>query len=206
MIVAYTKERPRHRPMILGFFKSAYLSVPLSLSETAQIIEKSQNHGPVAGRGILFAMENCIFCKIVSKEVPSYTVWENDEYQAFLTIFPNTEGFTVVIPKKHYGSYIFEAPEEIMSGLMRASKEVAKKIENAYPAVGRVGVMFEGFGVNHLHAKLMPLHDTKEDTWTQRLGKPKTFFTTYEGYMSSHDGEKADDAWLAEVAEKIKNA
>jgi histidine triad (HIT) family protein len=151
-------------------------------------------------------MNDCIFCKIVKKEVPSFTVWENDQYQAFLTIFPNTEGFTVVIPKEHYRSYIFEAPEEIMNGLMSAAKKVSKKIKNAYKNVGHVGVMFEGYGVNHLHVKLMPLHETKSDEWKQHASHVKTFFKTYEGYMSSHDGERADDTWLKEVAEKIKNA
>ncbi|MEK9173928.1 MAG: HIT family protein, partial [Patescibacteria group bacterium] len=44
-------------------------------------------------------MESCIFCKIVAKEVPSHVVWEDESHVAFLSIFPNTEGVTVVIPK-----------------------------------------------------------------------------------------------------------
>ena len=44
-------------------------------------------------------MDDCIFCKIVKKEAPSYTIWEDEKHLAFLTIFQNTQGFTVVITK-----------------------------------------------------------------------------------------------------------
>ena len=46
-------------------------------------------------------VDDCVFCDIVSGDAPAHTVWENDEYLAFLSIFPNTEGATVVIPKDH---------------------------------------------------------------------------------------------------------
>ncbi|MGV3469642.1 HIT family protein, partial [Limnobacter sp.] len=53
----------------------------------------------------------CIFCEIVSGQQPSHKIWEDDKYLAFLSIFPNTEGFSVVIPKKHLSSYLFDQPE-----------------------------------------------------------------------------------------------
>ena len=59
-------------------------------------------------------MGNCIFCEIVKKNIPSHTIWEDEKHLAFLSIFPNTEGFTVVIPKKHYPSYAFDVPENVL--------------------------------------------------------------------------------------------
>ena len=44
----------------------------------------------------------CIFCQIVEGKAPCHKVWEDEHHLAFLSIFPNTDGFTVVIPKKHY--------------------------------------------------------------------------------------------------------
>jgi diadenosine tetraphosphate (Ap4A) HIT family hydrolase len=132
-------------------------------------------------------------------------VWEDDKHLAFLSIFPNTDGFTVVIPKKHYDSYVVAVPEEVADGLFRAARNVARKIDAAFPDVGRTGFMFEGFGVNHLHAKLFPMHGTKDDSWKHHKSTEKKFFTVYEGYMSSHDSDRADDAQLASIAEKVRH-
>lgn len=151
-------------------------------------------------------MEGCIFCKIAAHEIPSHTVWENDTHMAFLTLWPNTDGFTVVIPKAHYDSYIFEQSDQVMHDIMTACKQVAKKIDAAFEDVGRTGVIFEGFGVNHLHAKLVPMHGTHMDEWKKIAGQNKAFYKEYPGYIASHDSEKMDDAKLVEIASKIKNA
>lgn len=150
-------------------------------------------------------MEDCIFCKIVKGEAPSYMIWEDEKHLAFLSIFPNTEGFTVVITKEHYDSYAFDLSDEILSGLVLASKKVGKLLDQKLDDVGRTGMIFEGFGVNHVHAKLFPMHGTKDQEWKQHIGKPDKFFSTYEGYISSHDYHRADDEWLKKIADKIKN-
>src|SRR6185369_12596591 len=116
--------------------------------------------------GLLKVMEDCIFCKIVSGEVPSHKVWEDEKHMAFLTIFPNTVGVTVVITKDHNPSYIFENTDEVVSKLMLATKKVAKILDSTFEDVGRTGVVFEGFGVDHLHSKLYPMHGTGNmDEW-----------------------------------------
>ena len=46
-------------------------------------------------------MDDCLFCKIIKGEIPSYTVYENDKIKAFLDINPVTNGHCVIIPKKH---------------------------------------------------------------------------------------------------------
>jgi diadenosine tetraphosphate (Ap4A) HIT family hydrolase len=151
-------------------------------------------------------MSDCIFCKIAKGEAPAYVVWESDSHMAFLTPFPNTEGFTVVITKEHYPSYIFAAPDSVITGIVHAAKEVARKIDSAFTDVGRTGMIFEGFGVDHLHAKLFPMHGTKSDEWKQHRSNVEKYFDQYEGYISSHDYKRADDAARTAVAEKIKNA
>ncbi len=149
---------------------------------------------------------DCIFCKIAQGEAPCHKVWEDEKHLAFLSIFPNTEGFTVVITKEHQDSYVAAVSEEVADGIFKAARIVARKIDAAFPDVGRTGFMFEGFGVNHLHAKIFPMHGTSDESWRQHKSHEQKFFTVYEGYMSSHDAERADDAQLTEIAERIRNS
>lgn len=151
-------------------------------------------------------MDDCIFCKIVAGDAPSHKIWENDEFLAFLSIFPNTEGVSVVIPKKHYPSYIADIPDDVTSDLLNAGKVVAKKLDSVLEDVGRTGFIFEGFGVDHLHLKLFPMHNTTADTWKQHVSRIEKYFDTYEGYLSSHDSARADDTALAKLAQKIRDA
>ena len=65
-------------------------------------------------------------------------------------------------------------------------------------------MIFEGFGVDHMHAKLFPMHGTKSEEWKKRKSNVDKFFENYEGYISSHDHKRADDTALAELAKKIR--
>jgi len=124
---------------------------------------------------------------------------------AFLSIFPNTEGFSVVIPKKHYPSYAFDLPDSVLNKLVLASKKVAKLIDSKMHDVDRTGMIFEGFGVDHVHAKLFPMHGTKDlKEWKPIKSNVDKYFDKYEGYISSHDHKREDDAKLSELAKKIK--
>lgn len=150
-------------------------------------------------------MDNCIFCQIAKGEAPCHKIWEDEKHLAFLSIFPNTEGFSVVITKEHYPSYAFDLPDEVLQELVLASKKVGKLLDEKLGDVGRTGMIFEGFGVDHIHAKLFPMHGTKDDQWKQRRSDVKKYFENYEGYISSHDYQRADDEKLAELAKKIYN-
>lgn len=147
----------------------------------------------------------CLFCKIVSKEVPSHNVWEDEKHLAFLTIFPNTEGATVVIPKEHYQSYPFELPDEVLSALIIAAKKTAKVLDTGFSDVARTALVFEGMAVNHVHAKLYPLHGTKtEGGWKPMHSGRDEYFETYPGFVSSHDAPRADDAKLEALAKRLR--
>ncbi len=148
--------------------------------------------------------ESCIFCKIAHNEAPAHKVWEDEKHLAFLSIFPNTEGFTVLITKEHYPSYVFDLPDQVLTDLIHAGKKVAKLLDTKLEDVGRTGLMFEGFGVDHIHAKLFPMHGTKADSWVQHKSNVDKYFEQYEGYISSHDYKRADDEKLLETAKKIR--
>ena len=97
-------------------------------------------------------MNDCVFCKIVTGELPSFKVWENERHLAFLSNQPNTAGFTVVITKEHHSSYVADLDKSVRDELMDAVTEVCRLLDEKYEDVGRTGVMFEGFGVDHIHA------------------------------------------------------
>ncbi|PKQ14923.1 MAG: diadenosine tetraphosphate hydrolase [Actinobacteria bacterium HGW-Actinobacteria-7] len=150
-------------------------------------------------------MGECVFCDIVSGVAPSHKVWEDHHHLAFLSIYPNTPGVTVVIPKEHHPSYAFELPDDVLARLMMATKRVALLLDERLDGVGRTGMIFEGYGVDHVHAKLFPMHGTADlAEWRPILGDVDKFFDRYEGYLSSHDWKRADDKELAALAALLR--
>jgi histidine triad (HIT) family protein len=148
---------------------------------------------------------SCIFCDIVAGKSPCHKVWEDEHHLAFLSIFPNTKGVTVVIPKAHYSSYAFDLPDNVLTALMLATKSVAKLLDAKLDDVGRTGMIFEGFGVDHVHAKLFPMHGTSDlKTWRPVESRVDKYFLQYEGYLSSHDHLRADDNELALLAKHLR--
>lgn len=148
--------------------------------------------------------ENCIFCQIAQKKSPAFIIDENEQYMAFLDIFPNTDGMTLVIPKKHFDSYAFQMPDQALAELMQYSKKIALRLDKAFEDVGRTGMVMEGFGVNHVHIKLYPLHGTKQDQFEAINSNDPTFIEKYRGYITSKMGPKADFAHLEKILKKIK--
>lgn len=144
--------------------------------------------------------EDCIFCQIVAGKSPSYKIWEDKEHLAFLSIYPNTLGASVVIPKKHYQSYAFQLPDDVLSNLTKAAAKVGRLLDAAFEDVARTALIYEGFGINHVHAKLFPLHHTTQEEWTPIHTDFNKYFDRYEGFVSSHEyhGPNPDFAALAE--------
>ena len=149
-------------------------------------------------------MDDCIFCKIIAGTAPANKIWEDEKHVAFLSIFPNTPGFTVVTTKKHLPSYFADNNDQDLADFIVATKKVAKLIDAAFDDVGRTGLIAEGFGVDHLHFKLFPMHGTKTNEWQQHNSHVEKTFDKYEGYISSHNGPRADDEELKIIADKIK--
>jgi histidine triad (HIT) family protein len=106
--------------------------------------------------------ENCIFCKIVAGEIPSFKVYEDDNFFGFLTIKPHTKGHTLLIPKIHVEE-ILVSSDETSTELFRSGKDLAKKIKDIFNS-DKVAFVLAGQGVPHLHLHLIPMnHETDLD-------------------------------------------
>ena len=97
-----------------------------------------------------------IFTKIVSGEIPSYKIAEDNNYLAFLDINPNTKGHTLVIPKKEINK-LFDLDQKEYLDLMSFSYRVAKAIEKTIPCK-RIGMSVIGLEVPHVHVHLLPIN------------------------------------------------
>jgi len=100
---------------------------------------------------------DCVFCKIIKGEIPSYKVWEDDGHTAFLDLHPINPGHLLVIPKKHE-EYVFNMPDKKYSELFLKAKKLADVLKKATGAE-KIGLMVEGFGVPHVHVHLIPLFE-----------------------------------------------
>lgn len=112
-----------------------------------------------------------IFSKIVQGEIPSYKIYEDENYYAFLDINPLKEGHTLVIPKVET-DYIFDLNDGLLGGMMVFAKKVALAIDQTIDCK-RVGVAVLGLEVPHAHIHLVPLNDLHDIEFS----KPKMKFT-----------------------------
>lgn len=144
-----------------------------------------------------------IFDQIVSGEMKSWQVWEDEKFLAFLTPFPNTPGFTVVIPKQNPGDYVFSLDDGLYIAFMEAVKTVANILEKAF-GTSRVALIFEGTGVAHVHAKLIPLHGQLADE-TGVWSPHQEFNEEYQGWLTTAEGPKMSDEQLDEIQAKIRS-
>lgn len=95
---------------------------------------------------------DCIFCKIVAGELPSYKVYEDDEFYGLLDIFPRVKGHTLLIPKKHY-RWVYDVPN------FGKFWEVALKITSTMQKAMRpefITYVTHGLEVSHAHIHILP--------------------------------------------------
>ncbi|KAI8325773.1 HIT-like protein [Martensiomyces pterosporus] len=136
----------------------------------------------------------CVFCDIVSGTEPSHTVLEDEHHVAFLSIFPNTPGFTVVIPKKHASSDVLSLDDKTYTDLLLFTKKVDKVLRRGLQ-VDRCALIVEGMMVSHAHTKLVPLHGL--DGRASLVYDGVAYSEKYEGYVTSIDGPRKSDEELA---------
>lgn len=133
-------------------------------------------------------MSDCIFCQIVSGQIPSSKVYEDEEVLAFLDITQVTKGHTLVIPKKHYRNML-EMDAEAASSLFARVPKIAKQLQEKLGASG-VNIINNneeaaGQTVFHTHVHLLPRFDATDGL--------KLTFETHE----------PDFAALAQLAQEI---
>jgi histidine triad (HIT) family protein len=134
----------------------------------------------------------CLFCRIVAGEEKSWTVFEDEQVQAILTISPMTSGHTLIIPKKHYES-IVEIPDPILFRIISVAKDLAEKYETKLNTKGiclhSQGHHDKDIKFRHYHLHVIPRYDIND--------------RRDPGKMWPKDLEVASDKSLDEVASRI---
>ena len=104
-------------------------------------------------------MDECIFCKIVKGEIPSFRVYEDEKVLAFEDINPISPGHTLIIPKRH-AKDLWEISDDDLTAIHLASKKVIQAIKAALNPSGVACVQLNGPGANqvvlHYHLHLVP--------------------------------------------------
>ncbi|MDO8554386.1 MAG: HIT family protein [Candidatus Micrarchaeota archaeon] len=104
-------------------------------------------------------MTDCIFCKIVNKEIPGKIVYEDEHVLAFLDIKPVARGHTLVIPKKH-ATDIFELDDKSAEEILKVAKKVSTGILKSLGAAGinllNANRKEAGQSVFHYHMHVIP--------------------------------------------------
>lgn len=150
--------------------------------------------------------EQCIFCNIARAHISSRIVWQDSNYVAVLTPYPNTRGFTVLFPRKHIPSDALQLDDKQLCDLMSAARKVGTLLREKLP-VTRVGLILEGYGINHVHAKLIPMHGISEGPWKSITSAPeeRRYYENYPGFIASHDGPIMKDSDLDLIYKKLVN-
>lgn len=115
-----------------------------------------------------------IFSKIIAGKIPSYKIAENENFYAFLDIFPVQKGHTLVVPKIEIDK-IFDVPDTYLSEILVFSKAIAKAIEKAFDC-NRVNIITVGLEVPHAHIHLLPTNNVQDVD----LSKPKLVLSKEE--------------------------
>ncbi len=117
-------------------------------------------------------MDNCIFCKIAKGEIPSYKIFEDDNFFAFLDIHPRVDGHTLVIPKKHY-RWTFDVPN--FGEYWEVTRKIGFKIQHV---VNAEWMNFFTHGeIPHAHIHILPRTD---DVNRAQITPEPTSITTEE--------------------------
>ena len=97
-------------------------------------------------------MENCIFCKIINGEIPCYKVYEDDNYLAFMDIFPRVNGHVLLIPKTHY-RWVYDVPAfgDYWEKAREIGLQVQKELNSKF-----VSFITMGEAVHHAHIHILP--------------------------------------------------
>ena len=133
---------------------------------------------------------DCIFCKILNGDIPSFVVYEDESFKVILDRFPATRGHVLILPKGHYQD-LFELPEEISQKVYPLAKHIATAVKKAVQADG-INIIQNngeaaGQSVFHFHIHIVPRFSNDQVT----LNKTSNMETTLEE--------------LAETAELIKS-
>ncbi len=115
-----------------------------------------------------------LFSKIIAGEIPSYKIAENEQFFAFLDIFPMAEGHTLVVPKTETDKF-FDLGDDYLAALLLFAKPIAQAIERSF-SCNRCGISVIGLEVPHAHLHLVPINNADDLNFT----RPKLSLTKDE--------------------------
>lgn len=106
---------------------------------------------------------DCIFCKMVKGEIPVYKIYEDDKVIAFLDINPDSDGHTLIIPKKHFTD-LDDIDLDTLTSINIASKKIKKLLEEKLGCIGLSLLQNNGSAqeVKHYHMHLKPYYKDKK--------------------------------------------
>ena len=107
-----------------------------------------------------------IFTKIINKEIPSYTILENENFISFLDINPLTLGHCLVAPKKEI-DYLFDLDDVFLNEILIFSKKISSSLIRTVDC-NRVGVSVIGLEVPHAHVHLIPINNEKDMNFSNK--------------------------------------
>ncbi|MCI5828149.1 MAG: HIT family protein [Lachnospiraceae bacterium] len=109
---------------------------------------------------------NCIFCKIVAGEIPSRTLFEDEDFKVMLDVGPASKGHALIVPKEHYAN-IYELPDELAGKAMRLAKRMATHMTNVLNCDGfnilQNNGEVAGQTVFHYHMHLIPRYKGSDE-------------------------------------------
>ena len=106
-------------------------------------------------------MNDCIFCKIIKGEIPSYTIYEDDKMKAFLDVNPVSNGHVLLIPKTNYKNFL-DTPDELIKDMYHIIKtKIYPLLEEKLKITG-LSICQIGKDVNHYHIHLIPQYENEE--------------------------------------------
>ena len=111
-------------------------------------------------------MSDCVFCKIINGEIPSYTIYEDEYVKAFLDISQATPGHTLVVPKKHVAN-IYEYDEKLSEQVFSRIPKIARAIQKSAPDILGMNIVNNNGelayqSVFHSHFHLIPRYSEND--------------------------------------------
>lgn len=104
-------------------------------------------------------MDNCIFCKIIKGDIPSQTLFEDEQFKVILDVGPATRGHALILPKKHYAN-LYELPDDMAADAVRLAKKMMKIMTDKLSCDGFNLLQNNGEAagqtVFHFHMHLIP--------------------------------------------------
>ena len=117
---------------------------------------------------------NCIFCKIAGGEIPSATLYEDEEFRVILDVNPATKGHALVLPKDHYAN-LFEIPSDVLTRAVLVAQKISARLFEGLHATGLNLIQNNGLSagqtVFHFDLHMIPRYDNDNAMVAWKPGK-----------------------------------